>query len=402
MHIIRLHRIISFHHGGNVMLIGTIGSHLATLSKLALHVADMPIHYIDSSKTNTFFDGLRSAIRQTGTEGKMLTLVFTGRDLRDERYLDAINSLLVSGEYPHLFSNDELEGLLQALTPAMKRQAPNYVLDPMKFFVSRVKSNLHIVLCLPPTDKLLQIAPSQYPGLFTGMQMNWMCDWTQHALLTNAQYYVYKNHIAKECGDDMRDNLVGCLSDIHSFVLKDCKQIPWAGNTDDNITVSSVKVVGKKEIIKVQTTEVPNLPYTKSIMHEHIQLRHKNSQNHGRNDVFVGPKTFRRFMDCFRYIFDTKSAENSSSIAQLKKALRCLEKTRQDAKTKHTDIKKLQSDYETATAKTAELLRQLTLKATELEKVKAQFGFSSGTLTAFLQLNEIESEEDEVDELLAA
>lgn len=35
------------------------------------------------------------------------------RDLADPVYLDAINSLLVSGEYPHLFSNDEMDGLLQ-------------------------------------------------------------------------------------------------------------------------------------------------------------------------------------------------------------------------------------------------------------------------------------------------
>ena len=39
-------------------------------------------------------------------------IYFQGRDLEDPLYLDAINSLLVSGEYPHLFTNDELDGLL--------------------------------------------------------------------------------------------------------------------------------------------------------------------------------------------------------------------------------------------------------------------------------------------------
>ncbi|XP_070568705.1 dynein axonemal heavy chain 5-like isoform X4 [Ptychodera flava] len=400
-HIIRMHRVISFHHGGNIMLVGTIGSHLATLTKLALHVADMPSHYIDSSKPNTFFDGLRSAIRLTGTEGKMLTLVFTGRDVHDERYMDAINSLLVSGEYPHLFSNDELEGLLQALGPALKRHAPNYVLDPMKFFVSRVKSNLHIILCLPPSDELLQIAPSQYPGLLTGMQMDWMCDWSTQALGPEAQYYVYKHHLAKECGDDVRDNLVSCISDMHSFVLQDCKQIPWAGVMDDTIPVTSVKIVGKKEVLKVQVTDVANLPYTKTIMSEHITQRHRDVNTPGRNDVFVGPRTFRRFLDCFRYIFNTKNEENSAEISKLKKALNCLSKTRQDAKSKHQEIKKLQAMYEQATKTTANLLKELTAKATVLEKVKAQFGMSSGSLSAFLQMNEIESEEEEEDELLA-
>ena len=119
-------------------MIGPIGSHLSTLCRLALHISDIPIHPMDTSKHNTFLDGLRSAVRLAGAEGKVLTLFFTvspldclakrkgwiklassyericfqGRDLEDPLYLDAINSLLASGEYPYLFTNDELDGLL--------------------------------------------------------------------------------------------------------------------------------------------------------------------------------------------------------------------------------------------------------------------------------------------------
>lgn len=42
-----------------------------------------------------------------------MTVLSQARDVEDPVYLDAINSLLISGEYPHLFSNDEMEGLLQ-------------------------------------------------------------------------------------------------------------------------------------------------------------------------------------------------------------------------------------------------------------------------------------------------
>ena len=62
---------------GNFVLVGPVGSHLGTLCKLALHVADIPIHTVDTAKQNTFFDGLRSAVRLSGAEGKMLTLGFT-------------------------------------------------------------------------------------------------------------------------------------------------------------------------------------------------------------------------------------------------------------------------------------------------------------------------------------
>ena len=45
--------------------------------------------------------------------GKVISVMLTARELVDPMFLDAINSLLVSGEYAHIFSNDELEGLLQ-------------------------------------------------------------------------------------------------------------------------------------------------------------------------------------------------------------------------------------------------------------------------------------------------
>ena len=96
-----------------MLLIGSVGSHLTTLCRLALHIADIDIFSIDTSKQNSFFDGLRSAIRVTGSEGKVLSVMLTARDLADPMYLDAINSLLISGEYAHIFSNDELDGLLQ-------------------------------------------------------------------------------------------------------------------------------------------------------------------------------------------------------------------------------------------------------------------------------------------------
>ena len=72
-----LHFLFSPAHSGNFLLIGPIGAHLTILAKLALHVADIPIHKVDTSKQNTFLDGLRSAVRLSGAEGKMLTLLFT-------------------------------------------------------------------------------------------------------------------------------------------------------------------------------------------------------------------------------------------------------------------------------------------------------------------------------------
>ena len=42
----------------------------------------------------------------------------------------------------------------------MKRDFPTGNADPMKYFVSRVQSNLHLIICLPPDHTLLRQAAS--------------------------------------------------------------------------------------------------------------------------------------------------------------------------------------------------------------------------------------------------
>ena len=46
----------------------------------------------------------------------------------------------------------------QALAPIMKRELIGAPVDLHNFFLSRVKANLHIILCLPPSHKLLDEA----------------------------------------------------------------------------------------------------------------------------------------------------------------------------------------------------------------------------------------------------
>ncbi|XP_060567478.1 dynein axonemal heavy chain 5-like [Ruditapes philippinarum] len=366
-HIIRVHRILSFHHGGNMLLVGAVGSHLTTLCQLALHVADVNTLKMDTSKQSNFFDGLRSAVRLTGSEGKILTLVFTARDLEDPVYLDAINSVLISGEYPHLFSNDELEGLLMAIGPSMKREFPSMSVDPMKFFIARVRCNLHMIICIQPGHKLLQIASRQYPGLLSGCNINYMCDWPQEALLGEASYFITKKKPFQRIFKKLRERM------------------PWAGDLSPEITLSSVKQhEKKKEQLKVTSAKVPNLPYSKLILNERISC---------------GADLFPDSLESFRFLYTLKSKERTQTVEQLKKVLATLDQTRSDAKVMKKAIKNTTGKFEDAKVRTEELLEKLTHKATILEKLKAKVGLST-SLDAYLHLNEMEAEEVEEDELL--
>lgn len=76
-----------------------------------------------------------------------------------------------------------------------------------------------------------------------------------------------------------------------------------------------------------------------------------------------------------------------------------LDTTRQDGKIMKEAIKNIKIKFEQAKIRTAKLLKELTARATKLEKLKAKIGTAT-SLSAFLQLNEVSSDEEDEEELL--
>lgn len=67
-----------------------------------------------------------------------------------------MNNVLASGEVSNLFARDELDDITQDLIPVMKRLHPRRPPTPENlydFFLSRVRSNLHVVLCFSPVGE---------------------------------------------------------------------------------------------------------------------------------------------------------------------------------------------------------------------------------------------------------
>ena len=48
---------------------------------------------------------------------------------------------------------------------------------------------------------LFYCAFSQYPGMLSGCNISWMCDWPQEALLGEASYFITKNQLTEEFED---------------------------------------------------------------------------------------------------------------------------------------------------------------------------------------------------------
>ncbi|KAM4771050.1 dynein axonemal heavy chain 5-like [Rhinophrynus dorsalis] len=389
--IIRIHRVLSGENGGNVMLVGLVGSHLSTLVKLALYVANIPLHSLDTSGHNNFINSLKSAIQISAVEGKPTAILLTAQELVVDSYLDAINSLLICGEYASMFTTEEMSDLLQVLSPALRRKHPHLGNDPAKYLVSQVKTYLRIMVCLPPDHSLLNSASRKYPGFLNGCQIIWVDSWSQDAINREADYYIIQQRIMETHTQEIRENVVLAMSLIHSCMLQENSQVPWAGDCIQHTQEIPV------QMDKTADTKHTHFPYCKEIIQERIKIMSKET-NVMADKVFIGPNTLQIFFENFKLIFLKKREELDNTIKQLKSAIQTLDETRRQAKETQEYIKKVDLKYKEAQLTVADILNQLVTKTSVLERLKAELGVGDENLQIFLSQNENELENIQEDE----
>ena len=58
-------------------MIGTMGSHLSKLVRLAFYLAEIQEYIIDTSTKSLFYESLRTVVRTTGVEGRQAAILLT-------------------------------------------------------------------------------------------------------------------------------------------------------------------------------------------------------------------------------------------------------------------------------------------------------------------------------------
>ncbi|XP_031757885.1 dynein gamma chain, flagellar outer arm isoform X2 [Xenopus tropicalis] len=377
--IIRMHRVLSYEHGGNVMLVGAVGSRLSTLVKMALYVADIPLHALDTSSHSNFINSLKSAIHTSAVEGKPTAILLTAQELDIESYVGAINSLLICGEYAPLFSSEEMNDLLQVLGPALRRKRPHLSPDPAKYLVSQVKSLLRIIVCLPPNHSLLRTAIKKFPGFVNGCQMIWVDTWSQEAIHREAKHYIVQHGIMESHTDNMKESVALSLTLIHRYMLEENGQIPWVQGSSHSLIPTPMD--------EVEERSDSNFPYCKEIIEERMSIL-SPGKNSVTDKVFIGPNTLKIFLDNFKFLFIKKKEEMDKDISQLKGALKTLDETRTEARETQVTLKVIGKDYEEAQATVADVLNKLITKTSILERLKAELGVGDKNLQIFLSQND--------------
>jgi|TARA_B110000091_G_scaffold203611_1_gene237290 dynein heavy chain len=109
-HLMRISRCIGMPKG-SILLVGVGGSGKQSLTKLASYCAGQNFFQITISKTynmNSLLDDIRVMYKACGSQGAKTTFIFTEAEIKDESFLEVINSILTTGEVANLIPKEEL------------------------------------------------------------------------------------------------------------------------------------------------------------------------------------------------------------------------------------------------------------------------------------------------------